>query len=320
MSTRRAPDALLVHLAAGIGNIVLATPLLVLLARRGFIVDARIDGDYPETADLLRGWGTLRQVSVGESAPPASYRAVLPALPPFYWPRYAPQYQSVANAVKRPDEAGFYRNEQEWYLGFAASLGGMATLGETPFCTLPVPPEPGLGVGPETLVLAPGCKGGEMAAKRWPHFPALAEAYADVALVGTADDVARCGPFPPHVRSLIGRLSLRQTACAMAAAAAVVANDSGLGHVAAALGVPTVLIFGPTPADTLGRFPPNVTVLRPAAGCAPCWFGPARFGACAGRIDCLRAITPARVIAAIGAILEPQSISAQHRSPAAGRQ
>jgi heptosyltransferase II len=174
---------------------------------------------------------------------------------------------------------------------------------EAPYCTLPVPPATGLGVEPTTLVLAPGCKGGEMAAKRWPHFPALAEAYADVALVGTPEDVARCGPFPAHVRNLIGRLSLRQTAGAMAAGAAVVANDSGLGHVAAALGVPTVLIFGPTPADTLGRFPPNVTVLRPEAGCAPCWFGPARFGACGGRIDCLRAIDPDRIVAALGATL-----------------
>lgn len=300
MSTRRAPDALLVHLAAGIGNIVLATPLLVLLARRGFIVDARIDGDYPETADLLRGWGALRQVSVGENAPAMAYRAVLPALPPFYWPRYAPHYRGVANAVRRPDEAAFYRDEQGWYLAFAESFGGVAA-DEIPFCTLPVPPEPGLGVGPTTLVLAPGCKGGEMAAKRWPHYPALAQVYTDVALIGIAEDVARCGPFPAHVRSFVDRLSLRETAGAMAAAAAVVANDSGLGHVAAALGVPTVLMFGPTPADTLGQFPPNVTVLRPDAACAPCWFGPARFGACGGRIDCLHSIAPERVIAALAA-------------------
>jgi ADP-heptose:LPS heptosyltransferase len=303
MSTRPATDVLLVHLAAGIGNIVLATPLLVLLARRGFTVDARIDGDYPETADLLRGWGALRRISVGESAPAASYHAVLPALPPFYWSRYAADYRSVANAVQRPDDAAFYRDEQRWYLAFAASLGGVVTPADAPCCTLPVPAEPDLGVGPETLVLAPGCKGGEMAAKRWPYFPALAEAYADVALVGTAEDMARCGPFPAHVRSLVGRLSLRQTAGAMAAGAAVVANDSGLGHVAAALGVPTVLIFGPTPADTLGRFPPNVTVLRPTAGCAPCWFSPARFGACSGRIDCLRGIVPERVATALVALL-----------------
>ena len=297
MSSRRAPDALLVHLAAGIGDVVLATPLLALLARQGFAVDVRVDGDYPETADLLRDWGALRRVSVGTNAPPGTYRAVLPAVPPFYWPRYAAQYRGVANAVARPPDAGFHCDEQGWYLGFAAPFAAAA---EAPFCTLPVAPDPALGIGAGTLVLAPGCKGGEMAAKRWPHFPALAEMFADVAIVGTADDVARCGAFPPHARSHVGRLSLRATAAALAAAGAVVANDSGLGHVAAAVGVPTVLLFGPTSDCAPGRFPPNVTVLRPALACAPCWFG-ARFAACAGRIDCLAALPPARVAAAVRA-------------------
>lgn len=47
-------------------------------------------------------------------------------------------------------------------------------------------------------------------------------------------------PFPPHVRSLVGRLTLRQTAAALACAGAVIANDSGLGHIAAAVGVPAL--------------------------------------------------------------------------------
>jgi ADP-heptose:LPS heptosyltransferase len=299
------PDALLVHLASGIGNIVLATPLLALLARRGFTVDARVDGDYPETADLLRDWSALRQVSVGTSAPPTDYRAVLPAIPPFYWRRYAALYSRLPNAVPRPPDAAFYHDEQSWYLAFATHFGGPATPAETPHCTLPVAPDPALGVSAATLVLAPGCKGGEMAAKRWPHFAALATQFAEVAVVGTADDLAGFAgaprpPFPPHARILIGRLTLRQTAAVLAAAGAVVANDSGLGHIAAALGVPTVLLFGPTPAAALGRFPPNVTVLRPDLGCAPCWFG-ARFAACARRIDCLDRLTPSRVAAAVNA-------------------
>jgi ADP-heptose:LPS heptosyltransferase len=166
------------------------------------------------------------------------------------------------------------------------------------------------------LVLAPGCKGGEMAAKRWPHFAALAGHFADVAVVGTEDDLRGFGgaprpPFPPHVRNLVGRLTLRQTAASLAAAGAVVANDSGIGHMAAAVGVPTVLLFGPTPAATLGRFPPNVTVLDAGLPCAPCWFG-ARFSACGRRIDCLQGLTVSRVIEtvhALGFVGEEGSIS-----------
>jgi ADP-heptose:LPS heptosyltransferase len=297
-----APEALLVHLAAGIGNVVLATPLLAILARRGFTVDARVDGDYPETADLLRGWGALRQVTVGASAPPVAYRAVLPAVPPFYWPRYAGLYHRASNVVSRPPEADFYRDEQAWYLAFATPFGGPAN--PAPYCTLPIAPDRSLGIGASTLALAPGCKGAEMAAKRWPHFAALATNFPEVAILGTPDDLDGYGgvsrpAFPPHVLNLIGRLTLCQTAAALAAAGAVVANDSsGLGHVAAAVGVPTVLLFGPTPAEALGRFPPNVTVLRPTLPCAPCWFT-GRFAACGKRIDCLEHMAPSDVAVAV---------------------
>jgi len=297
MSSRLDPDALLVHLASGIGNIVLATPLLALLARRGFTVDVRVDGDYPETADLLRDWGALRRVSVGASHPASAYRAMLPAIPPFYWPRYAALYSGLRNAVPRPPDAAFHCDEQAWYLAFASRFVGPDA--EVVHCTLPIVPDSSLGVDASTLVLAPGCKGGEMAAKRWPHFAALAGQFDKVVLVGTPDDLTGfrgtpVAPFPSHVRSLVGRLSLRQTAAALAAAGAVVANDSGLGHVAAAVGVPTVLLFGPTPVAALGRFPPNVTILHPDVACAPCWFN-SRFAACGARIECLARLNPSRV-------------------------
>jgi heptosyltransferase-1 len=119
-----------------------------------------------------------------------------------------------------------------------------------------------------------------------------------VAVVGTAEDLRRadgaCVEFPPHARLFIDRLSLRETAALLASCGAVVANDSGLAHVAAAVGAPVVMIFGPTPDRTLGPLAPNVTVVRAGHACEPCWFGP-RLRACAGRLDCLREISVARV-------------------------
>src|SRR6202008_731065 len=121
------------------------------------------------------------------------------------------------------------------------------------------------------------------------------ELFQDVVIVGTADDLHNFDGtpmrFPGHARSLVGRLSLREAAGVIAAAGAVVANDSGLGHVAGAVGTPTILLFGPTPDATLGRLPPNVKVLRGGLACEPCWFGD-RFGACAGRIACMPLIEP----------------------------
>ncbi|HEX8454324.1 MAG TPA: glycosyltransferase family 9 protein [Longimicrobium sp.] len=289
-------DAVLVHLAAGVGNLVLATPLLVALYRMGYEVDLLLHADYPQAAELFGGWSVVRRVHAGRVPSGERYRHVVPAVPPFYWTRLARLYDGRRDCVPRPPNALFARDEQGWYLAFAEALGWPR--GERPAYTLPVSPSDAHGVTQATLVLAPGCKTGEMAAKRWPHFAALAGRFPDVVVVGTADDLRAFGGaafgFPAHVRSLAGRLTLRETASVLASAGAVVANDSGLGHLAGATGVPTLLLFGPTSDRVLGPFPPNVAVLRAGLPCEPCWTT-ARLRTCRARVDCLRSLDVAHV-------------------------
>lgn len=287
-------QTVLAHLASGIGNIVLATPLLAALNQMGFVVDLLIHADYQQTADLLRDWSAIRAIYTNSSKVKyhSDYDLVIPAVPPFYWSRFARFYRNTSKVVRRPPDPLFYQDEQEYYLSFAHALGYPADL--KPFYRLPVAPCESFEVSGRTVVIAPGCKTGEMAAKRWPYFPQLAERFEDVVVVGTKDDLyanARTPfQFPSHTRLLVDKLSLRQTAELMAAAGAVVGNDSGLSHVAAAVGSPTVMIFGPTPHITLGHMPPNVRVIRANLECEPCWYG-ARFRACSEHIDCLRQIT-----------------------------
>jgi ADP-heptose:LPS heptosyltransferase len=275
----------LVHLASGIGNIVMATPLLVALDEMGFTIDVRLDADYRETAELFADWHVVRRIVA--AAQPSRYDAVIPAIPPFYWRRFASLYRGIA-VVQRPPDWRFYADEQDYYFAFARALGYTRT--DRPGYRLPIGPGERFGVSAATVVIAPGCKTGVMAAKRWPHFPALAERFDDVAMVGVPDDLTRADGslmrFPPHVRSFVGSLSLRDTAELLASAGVVVANDSGLGHVAGAVGTPTVMLFGPTPHTALGRLPSNVTVVRTGLPCEPCW-QTARLRACARRIDCL---------------------------------
>jgi ADP-heptose:LPS heptosyltransferase len=305
-----AGDSVLVHVASGVGNIVFASPLLLVLSRHRFIIDVLIDGDYRGTADLFRGWSALLNVydGAGGEQPLNHYDICVPAIPPFYWNRYAARYRAVANAINRPPDELFYRNEQAYYLEFARELN--CSVSPPPHCFLPVPADETCGVTGRTLVLAPGCKTGVMAAKRWPHFPELASLYDDVTVVGTEDDLYYYNGtpmrFPAHVRSVVGRLSLRETAGVLAAAGAVVANDSGLGYVAAAVGVPTILLFGPTSDAVLGSFPPNVKLLRAGLPCEPCWHGK-RLTACASRIDCLPAIGVETVADAVAERLMPAS-------------
>jgi ADP-heptose:LPS heptosyltransferase len=287
--------AVLVHLASGVGNIVLSTPLLAALNEMGLTVDLRLSADYQAVASLFEGWSAIRSI-VGDAPRLYEYESVLPAIPPFYWPRFARLYRKASNCAPRPPDHLFYEHEQDYYLAFARFLGYPADRRPEPY--LPIAPSGAQGVGAATVVLAPGSKTGEMAFKRWPGFSQLAALLPDVAVVGTADDLLAADRSPlffgPHVRNFAGRLTLRETAEVLASAGLVVANDTGLAHVAAAVGTPTLMLFGPTPDRTLGALPPHVTVLRSGLECEPCWFGN-RFAHCRGRIDCLHELAVDRV-------------------------
>ena len=295
----------LVHLASGVGNIVFATPLLRALSSLDLTLDVLLDADYPATIELLRPWAFALEAVFHSHAGVQfdGYTHLIPAIPPFYWPRFRHLYHSRKNTVSRPPDTLFYSNEQEYYLAFAKALGYSAA--SPPCYSLPIPPSDHFAVNSKTLVIAPGCKTGEMGLKRWPFFVELADCFSDVAVVGTSDDLraadGKLFRFPPHVKSYVGELSLRQTAELLASAGAVVGNDSGLSHIAGAVGTPTLILFGPTPHLSLGRFPKNVRVLRTDLPCEPCWFAN-RFRACNRRVDCLRQLGVAQVVVALSQI------------------
>src|SRR6202012_612018 len=100
------------------------------------------------------------------------------------------------------------------------------------------------------VALAPGSAG---SSKRWTYYPEAARLLAERGLhiwviggpgeAATAAEIVAAGGA--RVRDLTGT-DLRNGVLAMAAAPLAVSNDSGLMHVAAALGTPTMGIFGPT--------------------------------------------------------------------------
>jgi heptosyltransferase-2 len=108
----------------------------------------------------------------------------------------------------------------------------------------------GLSAGAAVAALAPGSVG---ASKRWTYYPEAARLLAKRGLEvwvvggpaekGLAQEIVAAGG--PGVRDLTGT-DLRNGVLAMAAAGVAISNDSGLMHIAAALGTPTMGIFGPT--------------------------------------------------------------------------
>ena len=83
-------------------------------------------------------------------------------------------------------------------------------------------------------------------------------------------------------------------------------------HVAGALGIPTVGIFGSTDAQRTGPLGPRTKVLYHAIECSPCLERTCRFG----HYDCLRRIEAEEVVAALR---ELDALERRLRPAATGR-
>jgi heptosyltransferase-2 len=124
------------------------------------------------------------------------------------------------------------------------------------------------GVTGRYAVFCPGAEYGP--AKRWPHFKDLAERIdLPVLVLGSARD--REHGLYIKGRNLAGETSLDEAIDLIAGAEYVVANDSGLMHVAAALGRPQVAVFGSSSPE---RTPPLSSAARVVwlkIECSPCF-------------------------------------------------
>jgi heptosyltransferase-2 len=142
-------------------------------------------------------------------------------------------------------------------------------------------------------VLCPGAEYGP--AKRWPYFAELAgKIELQSVVLGSAADFEAGRNV--RGKNLIGKTSLEEAIGLIAGAAYVVTNDSGLMHVAAALGTPQVALFGSSSPE---RTPPlsaraRVLWLRPE--CSPCFERVCPLG----HFKCLNELTAETVLAEIG--------------------
>ena len=113
----------------------------------------------------------------------------------------------------------------------------------------------GLENAPDGLVaVIPGAARGD--SKRWPHFAEAARLLAEghparrFAILGTAAESGLCREVADAVGqaavSVAGRTTMTQFTALLAASSAVLCNDSGGMHLAAAVGTPVVAVFGLT--------------------------------------------------------------------------
>lgn len=127
------------------------------------------------------------------------------------------------------------------------------------------------GIGPGFVMLCPFAGGTfEGQDKRWPAFPEFARVAAaalgwPLLLCPGPDEVAEARGEYGHARVLEG-VPLDEYAALLQAAALMVSNDTGPGHMAAAVGTPLVSVLGPTDAAQWGPWGPGVDIVQPASG------------------------------------------------------
>jgi heptosyltransferase-2 len=159
--------------------------------------------------------------------------------------------------------------------------------------------------GRPAAALAPGAVG---PSKRWGGYAELARSLVEqgfaVWIVGGPDekalaaDIGAAAGASSDLRDLTGP-NLRNAILALAAATVAVSNDSGLLHVAAALGTPSIGIFGPTSPWHWAPLNPLAGVVEAATQlpCRPCHKQTCRLG----HHLCMRDISAATVTQAVQA-------------------
>jgi heptosyltransferase-2 len=319
------PTAILVRMPNWLGDLVMATGFLdALLAR---FPAARVDVIVPrrfETLPLPRRGELLlldraawSSGAFGRSLRGRGYSHLF-VLPPSFSAAW------MAFCARVPARIGYRGNFRSWLLrpalAYRAPPRSVHLLQEyldllAPWQVLSArqfPPR--LAVNPEwvaehlppaaasparRVVFAPGAEYGP--ARQWPaeHYRALAQALARAGWTCTVIGLLKHRPLGDEILAgVAGGLNLcgetlTQMVAVLARAALVVSNDSGVMHVAAALGRPQIALLGSTQPLWTGPLNPAARVLTRQEPCSPCYARECRFG----HTRCLVELRPRQVAA-----------------------
>ncbi len=98
-----------------------------------------------------------------------------------------------------------------------------------------------------------------------------------------------------RITNLCGKCSIAESMALLAKCDLLVSNDSGPVHMAAALGTPALVLFGPTRPDWTGPYGEGHKIIMRSLPCQPCLKGKCKFGVA----RCMTEITPEEVLAVV---------------------
>ncbi len=219
----------------------------------------------------------------------------------------------LTKAVPVPKSGEIPLHEQYYYLELLRRAGWLDSLPNNPFITLNVPEDNrqraaefllSNGVQPNSLRIAIGAGASYGSAKCWPpdRFAELAnrlhaQSNIDVVLFGTRAEAPVSSAIAGGMRrppiDLTGKTAIDDLPALLSQCHLFIGNDSGAMHVAAAVGLPVVAVFGPT--DPFGTAPvtPRCSIVQEKPYCSPCFLR-----RCPTDHRCMTRVTPDAVEAA----------------------
>jgi heptosyltransferase II len=220
----------------------------------------------------------------------------------------------LTKSVKVPKPGEIPPHEKFYYLELLRRAGWIDALRDDSYIALHVP-DAARDTAMQTLLyagaranaarIAVGAGASFGSAKCWPpeRFATalndfLSHHHADVVLFGTAAERTVSQAIVSELRhppiDLIGKTPIAELPALLSHCHLFLGNDSGVMHVAAAVGLPVVAIFGPT--DPFGTAPvtPRFSIVQQKPYCSPCFLR-----RCPTDHRCMKAVTPAMVEAAM---------------------
>ncbi|MBI3988685.1 MAG: lipopolysaccharide heptosyltransferase II, partial [candidate division NC10 bacterium] len=215
----------------------------------------------------------------------------------------------------KPDEEILKCHQRDYYLGLLQAIGldrgerdpSLSVIPEQEAEAGEILRAAGISEDERLIGLNPGSAYG--GAKRWllERYVMLADALqirlrARVVLFGSPQDAAIALRIETLTRSkpvnLAGQTSLKLLPALLKRCQALVSNDTGAIHVAAAVGTPVVAIFGPTDPNRTAPVGPFHQIIAHLPSCAPCLLRE-----CPIDHRCMTAIPVEEVFAAVSMIL-----------------
>jgi heptosyltransferase-2 len=216
----------------------------------------------------------------------------------------------LTQSVAVPKSGEIPAHEKFYYLELVRRAGWIEALPEEPLIALHIPEQSrrraaefllASGARPAAMRIAVGAGASYGSAKCWPpdRFAEVLnhlqqEIDVDVILLGTAAEASVSAAIASGLRhppiDLTGKTGVADLPALLSECHFFIGNDSGAMHVAAAVGLPVVAVFGPTDPHGTAPVTPRCTIVQQKPYCSPCFLR-----RCPTNHRCMTAVTPLMV-------------------------